>query len=125
MNEIFSAFSIPDLLYEERSFGVFILVTIILGGGAATLAGRAIAATWRPWWQVVAYGLILAGAVRFIHFSLYDGTLLSLHYYLVDTFFCVAFGFLGFRAARASRMVSQYRWLNEPAGLMRWRRKLP
>lgn len=125
MNEIFSAFSIPDLLYEEQSFGVFILVTIILGGGAAMLAGRAIAATWRPWWQVVAYGFILAGAVRFIHFSLYDGTLLSLHYYLVDTFFCVAFGFLGFRAARATRMVSQYRWLNEPAGLMRWRRKLP
>jgi hypothetical protein len=125
LNEIFSAFSIPDLLYEERSFGVFILVTIILGGGAAMLAGRAIAATWRPWWQVVAYGFILAGAVRFIHFSLYDGTLLSLHYYLVDTFFCVAFGFLGFRAARATRMVSQYRWLNEPAGLMRWRRKLP
>ena len=125
MNEIFSAFSIPDLLYEERSFGVFILVTIILGGGAAMLAGRAIAETWRPWWQVVAYGFILAGAVRFIHFSLYDGTLLSLHYYLVDTFFCVAFGFLGFRAARATRMVSQYRWLNEPAGLMRWRRKLP
>ncbi|HTM72403.1 MAG TPA: hypothetical protein VL198_04160 [Pseudolabrys sp.] len=115
----------PDLLYEEQSFGVFILVTIILGGGAAMLAGRAIAATWRPWWQVVAYGFILAGAVRFIHFSLYDGTLLSLHYYLVDTFFCVAFGFLGFRAARATRMVSQYRWLNEPAGLMRWRRKLP
>ena len=125
MNEIFSAFSIPDLLYEEQSFGVFILVTIILGGGAATLAGRAIAATWRPWWQVVAYGFILAGAVRFIHFSLYDGTLLSLHYYLVDASFCVAFGFLGFRAARTSRMVSQYRWLNEPAGLMRWRRKLP
>jgi len=125
LNEIFSAFSIPDLLYEEQSFGVFILVTIILGGSAAMLAGRAIAATWRPWWQVVAYGFILAGAVRFIHFSLYDGTLLSLHYYLVDTFFCVAFGFLGFRAARATRMVSQYRWLNEPAGLMRWRRKLP
>ena len=125
MSEITSAFSIPDLLYEEQSFGVFILVTIILGGGAGTLAGRAIAATWRPWWQVVAYGFLLGGAVRFIHYSLYDGTFLSLHYYLVDALFCVAFGFLGFRAARASRMVSQYRWLNEPAGLMRWRRKLP
>jgi hypothetical protein len=125
LNEISPAFSIPELLYEEQSFGVFILVTIILGGGAAVLAGRAIAATWRPWWQVVAYGFILGGAVRFIHFSLYDGTFLSLHYYFVDTLLCVAFGFLGFRAARAARMVSQYRWLNEPAGLMRWRRKLP
>jgi hypothetical protein len=125
LNELFSTVSIPDFVYEEQSFGVFVLVTIFLGGGAATLAGRAIAATWRPWWQVVAYGFILAGAVRFIHFSLYGGTFLSLHYYLVDSLVCIAFGFLGFRAARASRMVSQYRWLNEPAGLMRWRRKLP
>lgn len=125
MNEISTAFSIHELLYEERSFGIFLLVTIILGGGAAALAGRAIAMTWRPWWQVVAYGFILAGAVRFIHFSLYGGTFLSLHYYLVDGAFCVVFGSLGFRAARTSQMVTQYRWLNEPEGPMRWRRKLP
>lgn len=124
MNEISTAFSIHELVYEERSFGVFLLVTIILGGGAAALAGRAIAMTWRPWWQVVAYGFILAGAVRFIHFSLYGGTFLSLHYYLVDGAFCIAFGCLGFRAARASQMVTQYPWLNEPEGPMRWRRKL-
>ena len=125
MSQISTAFSIPELLYEEGSFGVFLLVTIILGSGAAALAGRAIAATWRPWWQVVAYGFILGGAVRFIHFSLYGGTLLSLHYYLIDSAFCVAFGFLGFRAARASQMITQYRWLNERDGPMRWRRKMP
>ena len=125
MSQISTAFSIPELLYEEGSFGVFLLVTIILGGGAAALAGRAIAATWRPWWQVVAYGFILGGAVRFIHFSLYGGTLLSLHYYLVDCIFCSTFAFWGFRAARASQMVNQYRWLNEASGPMRWRRKLP
>jgi len=125
LNEVFTAFSIPEFLYEERSLGVFLLVTIILGGGAALLAGRAIATTWRPQWQVVAYGLILGGAVRFIHFSLFAGTLLSPHYYLVDSAFCIAFGFLGFRTARRSQMVSQYRWLNEAAGPMRWRRKLP
>jgi len=125
LSQISTAFSIPELLYEEGSFGVFLLVTIILGSGAAALAGRAIAATWRPWWQVVAYGFILGGAVRFIHFSLYGGTLLSLHYYLIDSAFCVAFGFLGFRAARASQMITQYRWLNERDGPMRWRRKMP
>ena len=48
-------------IYEEGSFGVFILVTVMLGGGAAALAGRAIAVTWRPWWQVVAYSFILGG----------------------------------------------------------------
>ena len=124
-NIVTAAFSIPEFLYEEGSFGVFVLVTIILGGGAALLAGRAIAATWRPWWQVVAYGFVLAGAVRFIHFSLYGGTFLSLHYYLVDTVFCIVFGYLGFKAARARQMITQYRWLNESDGLMRWRRRLP
>jgi uncharacterized protein DUF6867 len=124
LNEISTAFSIPELLYEEHSFGVFLLVTIVLGGGAALLAGRAIATTWRPQWQIVSYGVILAAAVRFIHFSLFGGTFLSLHYYLVDCAFCIAFGLLGFRSARATQMVTQYRWLNESGGLMRWRQKL-
>lgn len=124
MNEISTAFSLPELLYEEHSLGVFLLVTILLGGGAAFLAGRAIATTWRPVWQIVSYGLILAAAVRFIHFSLFAGTFLSLHYYLVDSVFCIAFGLLGFRTARATQMVTQYRWLNESDGLLRWRQKL-
>ncbi len=123
MNEILTAFFIPELLYEEGSFGIFLLVTIFLGGGAALLAGRAIATTWRPWWQVFVYGLMLGFAVRFIHFSVFDGTLLSLHYYLVDSVFCMAFGSLGFRAARVRQMIAQYRWINEPAGPLRWRRK--
>ena len=112
-------------LHEEGSFGVFLLVTVILGGGAATLAGRAIALTWRPWWQIVAYMLILGAAVRFIHFALFDGTLISLHYYLVDTAICLVFGLVGFQAARAAQMVSQYRWLNARNGWLRWRRKEP
>src|SRR6202167_338873 len=104
-----AAIPVYQLLYEEGSFGVFLLVTVILGGGAAALAGRAIATTWRPRWQIVAYMLILGGAVRFIHFALFGGTLLSVHYYAVDSAICLAFGFAGFQAARASQMVSQYR----------------
>ena len=117
--------TLPQLIYEEGSFGVFLLVTVILGGGAAALAGRAIAETWRPWWQVAGYSFILGAAVRFFHFSLFGGTLLSAHYYAVDTAVCMAFGFLGFRAARAAQMVTQYRWINEPQGRLRWRRRLP
>ncbi len=115
--------SIPEFLYEEGSFGVFVLVTIILGGGAAWLAGRAIAATWRPWGQVIAYSFILGCAVRFIHYALFGGTLLSLHYYLVDSAVCLTFALLGFRAARAAQMVTQYRWLYTPNGTLRWRQK--
>ena len=91
-------------VHEEGSFGVFLLVTIILGGGAAVLAGRAIAQTWRPWWQIVAYMLILGAAVRFIHFALFGGTLLSLHYYVVDSAICLALRLDRFpgRACRAN-----------------------
>jgi hypothetical protein len=115
--------SLAAYLYEEDSYGVFLLVTVVLGGGAATLAGRAIAATWRPWWQVVVYALILGGAVRFIHFALFDGTLLSAYYYAVDSAICMVSGFIGFRTERAAQMVGQYRWINVPDGPLRWRRK--
>jgi len=118
-------FSIPELLFEEGSFGTFLLVTVAMGGGGAWLTGRAIAGTWRPIWQVGVYMLVLGAAVRFFHMSLFGGTLLSLHYYLVDTAFCLAFGFAGFRSTRARQMVRQYGWINAPAGLMRWRRKAP
>jgi hypothetical protein len=115
--------AIAAFLYEDESFGIFVLVTIVLGGGAAVLAGRAIAATWRQWWQVVVYMLILGGGVRFIHFALFGGTLLSSHYYAVDSTVCLAAGLIGFRAARVSQMVRQYRWINVPDGPLRWRRK--
>jgi small-conductance mechanosensitive channel len=116
-------FSLPQFLYEEGSFGIFLLVTVAMGGGAAWLSGRAIAATWRPWWQIVGYMLILGIAVRFIHFALFDGTLLSLHYYLVDSAVCLLFASLGFRVTRARQMATQYRFLNLRSGLLSWARR--
>ena len=115
--------SIPHLLYEEDSFGVFLLVTVAMGGGAAWASGRAIAATWRPWWHIVAYMLILAAAVRFIHFALFGGTLLSPHYYAVDSAICLLFGFLGFRVTRAGQMATQYGFLNTRSGPLSWARR--
>lgn len=123
MNEVAQAFSIPRLLSED-DIRVFFLVTVFLGGSAAWLTGRAAAQTWRPLWQVAVYALILALAVRFIHFSLFSGTLLSLHYYLIDAAVCLVLGLLGFRAARARQMVGQYSWINEPNGPLRWRRQM-
>ena len=123
MASAFSSFA--DVFYEPASFASFVLVTVVLGGGAAVLAGRAIAASWRPWWQIVGYMLILGGAVRFIHFALFGGTLLSLHYYIVDSAICIASGYIGFHTARVLQMVSQYRWINQPNGPLRWRRKPP
>jgi len=117
--------SVLHYLYEEDSLWTFILVSLILGGGAAWLSGRAIAQTWRPLWQVFFYSLILGCVVRFIHFSLFGGTLLSGYYYLVDTILLMIFGSLGFRAARVAQMLTQYRWINVPDGPLRWRRNPP
>lgn len=111
------------ILYEESSIWLFLLITVIMGGWAAWMTGRAMALTWRPFWQLVAYLLILAGAVRFIHFALFEGTLLSLHYYLVDAVVILAIGALGFRYVRARQMTTQYRWLYERTGPFSWRER--
>ena len=112
-----------SLTYDGNSLWVFMLLTVILGGGAAALTGRAIAATWRPWWHVIAFMLLIGAAVRFLHFALWGGTLLSLTYYVADTAVCLACGLIGFRLMRVSQMVTSYRWINERAGLYRWQRK--
>jgi hypothetical protein len=111
------------ILHEEHSIFLFILVTIIMGGWAAWMTGRAIAITWRPLAQLPLYVLILGLVVRFIHFALFEGTLLSLHYYIVDTIVLMAFAFIGWRYTRAGQMVTQYGWLYERAGPFGWKSK--
>jgi hypothetical protein len=111
------------ILYEEPSFWLFGLVTVVMGGWAAWMTGRAMALTWKPYWQLVLYLFILAGAVRFIHYALFEGTLLTLHYYLVDAVVLLVIGSLGFRYYRARQMATQYRWLYERTGLFSWRER--
>jgi hypothetical protein len=111
------------ILYEEPSFFLFALVTVVMGGWAAWMTGRAMALSWKPYWQLLLYLLILAGAVRFIHYALFEGTLLTLHYYLVDAVVLLCIGSLGFRYYRARQMANQYRWLYERTGLFTWRER--
>lgn len=110
-------------LYEGESLAQILVITGIIGGGAAWLAGRAIALTWRPFWHAIGYMLLLGLAVRFAHFALGSGTLVSLPSYLADTLYLCAVGGLGWRATRARQMVSQYPWLYERAGPLNWRPK--
>jgi hypothetical protein len=97
-----------DLSFDP---GPFLLVTIVLGGGAAFIAGRAVAQTWRPWWQGVVYMLILGAAVRFIHYALFDGAFTSIPAYALDTAIVIAFFAAGFRAMRTRQMARQYGFL--------------
>lgn len=109
------------ILYEEPTIWLFLLVTVVMGGWAAWMTGRAVAITWRPHYQLVLYILILGLVIRFIHFALFEATLLTLHYYIVDTIVLMAFGFAGWRYNRTRQMTTQYRWLYERTGPFSWK----
>ncbi|MEO3389081.1 DUF6867 family protein [Mesorhizobium sp. CAU 1741] len=103
-------------LIWEVTFWEFLFVTVMLAGGAAYLTGRAIANSWLGTKHVVAYMVLLAAATRFIHFALFQGTLLSVHYYLVDLIVLIVIATLGFRMTRAKQMSRQYRFLTAGSG---------
>lgn len=110
-------------LYATETFLQVLFVTGIIGGAAAWATGRAIAETWRPYWQVVTYMLLLGGAVRFVHFALFEGELLSVPSYLADMLYLLAVASLAWRITRARRMVTQYRWLYERTSPLTWRER--
>lgn len=112
-------------LYTGEGWFEIFFVTGILGGLAAWATGRAIADTWRPYYQLVAYMLLLAAAVRFIHFALFEAELLTLPSYLADALYLTAVGSLAFRVTLAYRMATQYRWLYERTSPVTWRERVP
>ena len=106
---------------SDDSLGVFLVLTVIIGGGAAFLAGRGLARSWKPFWRVFFYMALLAAAIRFFQYALFDGNLLSPYYYLVTYVVLLAASCLGFRAMRTAQMVTQYRWLYERTSPLTWR----
>jgi hypothetical protein len=112
----------PDWLYETGNGWVFLLVTVIMGGSAAFLSGRAIAHTWRAWWHIPLYMLPLTGTVRFFHYALFHEPFLPLQNFVVDFLVLLASALFGYRALRARQMAQQYHWLFRRAGLLGWRR---
>jgi hypothetical protein len=107
-------------LYEGESLTQILVISGIIGGGAAWLTGRAIAQTWRPLWHAIGYLMLLGFAVRFAHFALGSGTLVSLPSYLSDTLFLCVVGGLGWRVTRTTQMVTQYPWLYGRTGPLTW-----
>jgi hypothetical protein len=116
----------------ETSLYAFLLVTVVAGGGAAFMIGRAAAKTWKPFWQAVIYVMILSAAIRFLHWGLFagatlqswreaQGSLLSLHYYLTDALILLIFAALGFRLRRTSQMLRQYSWLTRKTTPLSWK----
>jgi hypothetical protein len=112
-----------DGLYATETWPQIVMVTGVIGGGAALLAGRAISATWRPFWHVIAYMAILGAGVRFLHFALYQGDILSLPSYLVDTIFLMAASSISYRMTQVRQMARQYPWLYEQTSPFSWRER--
>lgn len=110
-----------NTLIWEVSATEFLFVTIILGGGAAYLTGRALASNWNSKRLLVLYTILLTAAVRFIHFALFRGTLISPWYYAVDLVVLLVFAFVGMRMTRARQMTTQYGFLYDRAGLFGWK----
>lgn len=109
--------------YADESLMQIMLVTGVIGGGAAWLSGRAIAGTWRPLGHVIGYMMLLGAAVRFVHYALFEGTLLSLPSYATDTVYLIVMGTLSWRITRVNQMVRQYSWLYQRASLLTWRER--
>jgi hypothetical protein len=112
----------PDWLYDTGNGWVFLLVTIVLGGAAASMSGRAVAQTWRPYWHIPLYMVPIAATVRFFHYALFGEPLMSMRNYLVDYGVVLVAASLGFRLLRARQMDQQYHWLFRRNGLLRWRK---
>ncbi|MGB0087725.1 MAG: DUF6867 family protein [Rhodomicrobiaceae bacterium] len=121
-------------LIVEKSYPAFLIVTVVLGGGAAFLTGRALARSWKSFGRLIFYTLLIAAAVRFLHWGLFldatyeswramQGSLLSVHYYIVDALVLIAAASLGYRIERARQMTTQYGWIYERTSPLTWRRR--
>lgn len=121
-------------LFVEKSYTAFFIVTVILGGGAAFMTGRALARGWKSFARLIFYICLLGLAVRFMHWGLFldatyaswrdaQGSLLSPHYYLADTAVLIAAAALGYRLQRAEQMTTQYGWIYERTGPLSWRKR--
>ena len=102
---------------------IFLIVTIFIFGGASFLMGQAIAETWRPIWQNIVYGIALVAAERFFAWALFKAPPLLVGPILLNTVVIIGFALLAYRLTQVRKMVSQYPWLFERAGLFTWRDK--
>jgi hypothetical protein len=121
------AFALAVVLWPQTvmgtSLGDFLLVSLVLGGGAAWLTGKAVARAWGPLFHLALYCVLLAAAVRFCHFALFGDELFAPVTSVAEVLFLAAVAALGFRSVRKRQMSVQYGWMFVPAGPLSWRRQ--
>jgi hypothetical protein len=110
-------------LFIEQNPIVFLFLTIILGCGAAFMAGRSLASGWKPLWMVFAYMVPFTLGMRFLNFALFEYSLTSLHYFIAHGLLFAGAAYLGYRLKRVAQMTTQYPWLYEKSGPLAWKNK--
>lgn len=103
-------------IYQTGANGlwIFVVLTLVLGGAAAFTTGRAIAQSWKPYWQLMWYMVLLAAAVRFFHFALFAEPLVVPGNFAIDLSVLLVFAAAGHRLTRARQMRDQYGWAQSP-----------
>lgn len=97
------------------------LTFFLLACWATWMTGAAVARSWQPVSTFLIYSLLLAAAVRFLHYALYQGPFLSFSHYLSDLVILAVIGVLGYRYTRTNQMVTQYHWLYERSSPLGWK----
>jgi hypothetical protein len=102
------------------SLSVFLGLTVLLVGGCAFLMGQDLAMNWRPLRRVLVYGALLGVGDRFLTYALFDGELLSLSGYVINTLTLTGIAVFSYRVNFVYRIVTQYPWLYRRIGLFSW-----
>jgi len=110
--------------FVEQNTWIFIILTCVLGGGAAYAGGRALALGWRPYSLLFVYMLIFTCGIRFLHYALFESELLSLKYYISHGLVIEGLAALGYRMTMARQMVEKYPFAYERSSLLTWRAKI-
>ncbi len=101
-----------EFVFDKATFLHFLFVSLVLGGGAGWLSGRAIALTWRPIWLLLPAAIALGHVVRFLHFALFDEPLISVFWVCVDSVVAGVCMLAGYYMTRARQMERQYGFLH-------------
>jgi hypothetical protein len=110
------------------SWPVFVGITLVLMGFTSWMAGQALANTWRPFWQIFPYCLLLGFADRFLTWGLFEPDRVEVLWlvsgYVIDTAVLLGYALVAYRLTKVRKMVSQYPWIYEQVGPFSWREKV-
>ena len=106
------------VVWADTDYGLlsFAILTL-LGSAAAWAVGGAFAKSWSPLWLIAPAAAVLSAAVRFLHFSLFQEELFSLHFYAVILVVTLVVSWISYKATRATQMATQYSWASAQSGL--------